>query len=181
MTGLSRRSSQTSDSLSDSYSYDQRGRGGRKGQPTNIDDFDEEEWDESRSDSFCSETSEQSSRHHQLRSSASASNIPNATWALQGTEIQEGAASEARIKLQQAEIKKMLSQLREMQRRYNVKALPTMQQGILKRDVQNLEVIQRKQKDTPGNVNILTQLIGQQMILIDHLKDAIDSITVSFT
>ena len=166
----------------DSSPYSTKGREKRKQLATNIDDFDESEWSDSMSDSELSPSNEysesESGEHSKLRSSASASNIPNATWALQGSEAVDGVLSEARIKMQQDEIKILLSQLRELQKQSDVKVLPAAKQSILQRDLRNLEEIQRKQKEMPGNVTVLTQLIGQQMLLSDHLKEAIAIVKV---
>ena len=166
----------------ESSSYVMNRRERRTLQSTNIDEY-EEDRNESESDSDVSSYSEISSssdEKYQQHSSASASNIANATWALQGSEGQAGVVSEARIKQQQEEIKMMLSHLRELQKVYNLKALPAAQQGILRRDLQNLESIQRKQHDMPGNVTLLSQLLGQQLILTDHLREAIAFMKVRF-
>ncbi|CAI8053301.1 hypothetical protein GBAR_LOCUS29145 [Geodia barretti] len=172
-----KRSSKHSDHMSDSSPYSTRGRGRRRQPATNIDDFDENEWSDSISDSedsYSSEYSESDSdKHFKLRSSASASNIPNATWALQGSEAVDGVVSEVRIKMQQDEIKTLLSHLRELQKQSDVKVLPLAKQSILQGDLRNLEELQRRQKKLPGKVTVLTQLIGQQMLLSDHLREAI--------
>ena len=172
-----------SDHPSDSSPYSTKERGRRrKKQATNIDDFDETDWSDSMSDSELSYSSDysenDSAKYVKLRSSASASNLPNATWALNGTEAVDGVESEARVKMQQDEIKVLLSRLRELQKRSNVKVLPVGKQSILQRDLKTLEQIQRKQKDMPGDVTIHTQLIGQQMLLIDHLRESIDLVKV---
>jgi hypothetical protein len=172
-----KRASKHSDHMSDSSPCSTRGRGRRRQPATNIDDFDENEWSDSISDSedsYSSEYSESDSdEHFKLRSSASASNIPNATWALQGSEAVDGVVSEARIKMQQDEIKTLLSHLRELQKQSDVKVLPVAKQSVLQGDLRNLEELQRRQKKLPGNVTVLTQLIGQQMLLSDHLREAI--------
>ena len=177
-----KRSSKHSDHMSDSSPYSTRGRGRRRQPATNIDDFDENEWSDSISDSedsYSSEYSESDSdKHFKLRSSASASNIPNATWALQGSEAVDGVVSEVRIKMQQDEIKTLLSHLRELQKQSDVKVLPLAKQSILQGDLRNLEELQRRQKKLPGKVTVLTQLIGQQMLLSDHLREAIALVKV---
>ena len=188
--GRSQRSShQYSDSLSDSGDPTHRRRGrrgrGRRRQPTNIDDFDEQDWSESESDSDSSYSSdysgsdsdsERGKRHH-LRSSASASAVPDAVWALQGQE-KEGADSKARIKTQEAEIKKLLNHLSELQKTSGIKSLPTDKQKVLQQDLKHLEQLQTRHREKPGNTSILTQLIGQQTLLSDHLRNAIDHVKV---
>ena len=59
-----------------------------------------------------------------------------------------------------------------------MKALPPEKQKILQKDLQKLEQLQNRRKERPGNVTVITQLIGQQMLLSDHLRDAIDIIKV---
>ena len=185
MSERSQQESLYSDRWSESSSYYTREKKSDKwrGKATNIDEFDEKDWSDSRSDSESSYSSEYSdssgSKHYQPRSSASVSDLPNATWALQGSEAQEGVVNETRIKAQENEIKLLLGNLREIQKQLNVKALPVVKQSILQRDMQNLEQLRRRQREMPGNVGVLTQLIGQQMLLSDHLKDAIDLVKVS--
>ena len=164
-----------------------RGRRGRRG-PTNIDDFDEEDWSgsesESGSDSYSSSSGSEDSlsdsdsergRRRRLRSSASASELTNATWALgEGTEKD----IEARIKSQQVDIKKLLSALSELQKKSGVKNLPTEKQKVLQKDLQKLEKLQNKREERRGDVSVLMQLIGQQMLLSEHLKDAIEIVRI---
>lgn len=186
------RSSYYSDSEfdSDDHSSKRKRRGrrnkeGRRRAPTNVDDFNERDWSESESTSESSYSSDysdsdsDSERGHRrrLRSSASASALPNAAWALEGRS-KDGIGSEARIKSQQAEIKKLLNHLGEVQKKSGMKALPAEKQKLLQKDLQELELLQARRKEKPGNASILTQLIGQQMLLSDHLRDAIDIVKV---
>lgn len=76
------------------------------------------------------------------------------------------------------EIKKLLNHLGELQKKSGVKTLPAEKQKVLQQDLQKLELLQNRRKEKPGNASILTQLIGQQMLLSDHLKDAIDIVKV---
>lgn len=190
-SGRSRRSSRYSDSQSDGDDHSHRRRGrrergrGRRRKPTNIDDFDEDDLSDTDSDSDSSYSSEYSGsdsdsereKRHRLRSSASASAIPDAAWALQGRP-QRGVDSEARVKSQQVEIKRLLNELGEMQKKCGIKTLPAEKQKTLQQDLKNLEQLQLRLKDRPGNDSILTRLIGQQILLSDHLKDAIDCVKV---
>lgn len=122
-----------------------------------------------------SESDSEQGRH--LRSSASVSAIPNATWALQGQD-QEGEASESRIKAQEVEIKKLLHALGDLQKKSGVKHLPPEKQKELQKGLQNLEHLQTCRKEKPRNAGILAQLIGEQMLLCDHLRDAINHVKV---
>ena len=191
-SGRSQKSSRRSESYSDSDSYSRRrrrrrkgGRGGRRKGPTNIDDFDDEDWSDSESDSDSYDSSEDSwsnsdserAHRRRLRSSASASQLPNVAWALQGGRGEKGCG-EIRIKAQQDEIKKQLNHLGELQKKSGVKALPAEKQKELQGDLQKLEMLQNKRKEKPSNANVLMQLIGQQMLLSDHLRDAISIVKV---
>ena len=157
-------------------------KGRRK--PTNIDDFDEGDWSKSDRDSSSyssdyslSESDSEQGRPQRLRSSASASVIRNAAWALQG-QSQEGELTDSRIKAQEAEIKKLLSNLGELQKTSGVKHLPVERQKELQKGLRNLEYLQICRKEKPGNASVLAQLIGEQMLLCDHLRDAIYHVKV---
>ena len=190
-SGRSQRSSRYSDSQSDGddHSRRRRGRRGRgsrrRRKPTNIDDFDENDFSDTESDSDSSYSSDFSGsdsdsereKRHRLRSSASASAVPDAVWALQG-QPQQGVDSEARVKSQQAEIKRLLNELGEIQKKSGIKTLPAEKQKTLQQDLKYLEHLQLRLKGRPGNDSILTQLIGQQILLSDHLRDAIDCVKV---
>lgn len=187
------KSSRFSDSETESDDHSGRrrrkkGRGhkeGRRRGPTNVDDFNERDWSESGSSSESSYSSDytgsdsdsERGQRRRLRSSASVSAIPHAAWALLG-QSKEGTDSDARIKSQQGEIKKLLTHLGELQKKSGVKALPAEKQKVLQQDLHKLELLQTRRKEKPGNASILTQLIGQQMLLSDHLRDAIDIVKV---
>ena len=179
----SRGSSHYSESYSDSNGHShRRGKSRRRRGPTSIDDFDEESWSETESESefytsteeSWSESDSEMRERHRLRSSASASKITNAAWALQGSDKE----TEARIKSQQAEIKALLSSLAELQKNLGVKALPPEKQKVLQQDLSNLGELQCLSREMDNNGGVLTQLMGQQMLLSEHLKDAIDFVKV---
>ena len=152
----------------------------KKRQPTNIDDFDEDDLSgfetDTESESYSSDYSDSDSsgskgrgRRRKLRSSASASQLTNTEWALgEGSEVM---SIDKRIKAQQAEIKRQLSSLAQLQKDVGLTSLPAQQQKILHQDLQKLEQVQTKLKDKPGNQSLQMQLIGQQMLLCEHLKE----------
>ena len=154
----------------------------KKHGPTHIDDFEEDDlsgFDSgtetesySSSDYSDSETSESEDRdrkgRRRFRSSASASELTNASWALG-----EGDVSvDRQIKAQQTEIRKQLSSLAELQKGMGLKSLPSLQQQILQQDLQKLEQLQSRLSNKPGNQSLQMQLLGQQMLLCEHLKEA---------
>ena len=59
-----------------------------------------------------------------------------------------------------------------------MKTLPVEKQRVLQQDLQTLESLQIRYKERPDNAGIFTQLIGQQILLGDHLRDAIESVKV---
>lgn len=149
----------------------------RKERATNIDDFD---WSDSGSDSESRSYSESSSEEqYPLRSSASVFDMANTTWALEGTASQEFVIDDARIKAQQNEIKLLLGNLKELQKKCNLKTLPAEKQSLLQRDLKILAQLEVKRKHMPGNISFATQLMGQQMLLTDHLKETIEFLNVS--
>lgn len=150
-----------------------RRRDRKKSGPTHIDDFDEFESD-TETDSYSDSDSEFSSdsegrRRGRLRSSASAAEISNGRWAL-GEGDQDKI--EQRIKNQREEIKRQLAALAELQKTHGVKSLPPDNQKTLQADLQKLEVLQAKRKEKPEDLTSQMQLLGQQMLLCEHLKEA---------
>ena len=155
----SRRSSRYSGVYSDDEGYrrertkpNQRGKerhGRKKRGPTNIDDFEEDDLSgfesDTQSESYSSDYSDSENSwsdsggrrgRRRLRSSASASELTNASWALAGD---SGVSTHERIKAQQAEIKKQLSSLAQLQKGVGLKSLPPKQQQMLQQDLQKLE------------------------------------------
>ena len=168
-----------SDYDSDYEDQRKKRRGKRRG-PTNIDDFDEDDF--SDSDSYSSDYSDSSSgsdsddsrrrrRRRKLRSSASVSELTGTAWALSG---QNGSLESIgqRIKVQQAEIKKQLATLTQLQKETGMKALPEQQQSALQKDLEKLEQLQAKLRYKPDDQSLQMQLLGQQMLLCEHLKEA---------
>lgn len=166
-----------------------RGRRSKGRGPTNVDDFDEDDYsdttesyssDYSDTDSSGSDSND-SNRHHRrrnrLRSSASVSELTSTAWALSG---EDGKVDniERRIKNQQAEIKRQLSVLTQLQSETGVKALPAKQQTILQNDLQKLEQLQTKLRYRQGNPDLQMQLLGQQMVLCEHLREAQGAVVV---
>ena len=154
-----------------------RRRRNKKRGPTNIDDFDNDDFSES--DSYSSDSSydsDYSGRRRRLRSSASVSEIANTAWALgaDGEPIQNVGQ---RIKIQQTEIKRLLELLALIQKQMGMTTLPAPQQKMLQEDLQKLGKLQSKLKDKQGDRNLKMQLLGQQMLLCEHLKDAHTAIT----
>ncbi len=156
-----------------------RRRQGKRRGPTNIDDFDEDDY--SDSDSYSSDYSSSSSgsdsddsrrrRKRKVRSSSSVSDLTGTAWALSG----EGGSLDnigQRIKQQQDEIKKQLAALTQLQSETGVKALPTQHQTVLQKDLEKLEQLQAKLRHKQGDQNLQMQLLGQQLLLCEHLKEA---------
>lgn len=153
--------------------------GRKKRGPTNIDDFEEDELSgfesDTESESYSSDYSDSEDSwsesegrrgRRRLRSSASASELTNAAWTLG-----DSASTDERIKAQQAEIKKQLSSLAQLQKGMGLKSLPPQQQQVLQQDLQKLEQLQARLSDKPGNQSLQMQLLGQQMLLCEHLKE----------
>ncbi len=163
--------------------YEEFGEHKRRG-PTNIDDFDEADFEsDTESDYYSSESDSEgyssdseTERKGRLRSSASASELTNAAWAL-GEGDQDKI--EDRTKKQRDEIKKQLASLAELQKIHGVKSLPPDNQKILHSDLQKLEILQAKRKEKPGDLTSQMQLLGQQMLLCEHLKEAQAEITTN--
>lgn len=61
--------------------------------------------------------------------------------------------------------------LSETQKEVGAKSLPVHQHKMLQQDLQVLEQLQTKLKNTPGDQTLQMQLLGQQTLLIDHLKE----------
>ncbi len=178
------RSKRDSWSDNDSDYEDRRRRRKRRGKhrkPTNIDDFDENDY--SDTDSYSSDYSDSSSsgsdsddsrrrRKHRHRRSSSVSDLTGTSWALGG---EDGGATDSisqRIKHQQAEIKKQLAALTQLQSETGRKALPDQHQTVLQKDLEKLEQLQAKLRYKQGDQNLQMQLLGQQMLLCEHLKEA---------
>ena len=162
-----------------------KGRRGKR-RPTDIDDFDGDlSEDGSGSDYYSSDYDDsdysdydsddgRSRRRGKLRSSASASEMTNAAWALEG---QTGSLDQ-RIKTQQGQIKKELSFLMQLQKATGMKSLPPQQQKVLEKDLRKLEAIQDRLSEKRGNQDLQMQLLGQQMLLFEHLKEIQTSLQV---
>ena len=171
----------------DSDYEERRTRRGRKNKhraPTNIDDFDEDDFSDT-TESYSSDYSDSESsggesddsirhrrrsRRNKLRSSASVSELASTAWALSGED--EKINIDQQIKMQQAEIKKQLTTLKQLQSETGVKVLPSKQQTILQQDLQKLEQLQTKLRYKQGSQSLQMQLLGQQMLLCEHLKEA---------
>ncbi len=158
-----------------------RRRRTKKHGPTSIDDFDESVFEsDTESDSYSSDSDSDDSsgseqgRRGRFRSSASASEITNATWAL-GEGDQDKI--DDRIKTQRGEVKRQLASLAELQKTHGVKALSPDLQKTLQGDLQKLEILQAKRKEKPGDLTSQMQLLGQQMLLCEHLKEAQAEVT----
>ena len=82
-----------------------------------------------------------------------------------------------RIRNQQQEIQKELSCLTRLQRELGLSTLPSLQQKVLQADLQKLQAIQAKLKARPGDKEFQIQLIGQQMILVEHLYEIQESLS----
>ena len=155
------------------YRYDSdEGRKSRtnKHRPTDIDSFDDDDLSDSESESYSSDSD--GSGRGRMRSSASVSELTNAKWALGDDEDLDD-----RIKMQQGQIKKLLESLAEVQKRFGVKSLPAPQQKLLQQDLQKLEQLQTRRKENPNALSLQMQLIGQQMLLCEHLRNASIAIT----
>ena len=138
---------------------------GKKRGPTNIDDFDEDDYSDSENDSDSSEESGQK----RVMTSEEAMKMLGTKWALgDGDDIED---LDERIKTQQLEIQRELSRLTQLQRNRGMKALPSLQQKVLQSDLQKLQAIQGKLKENPGVRELQMLLVGQQMILCDHVKE----------
>ena len=103
------------------------------------------------------------------------SNTTSATWALGGVGV-EADNLEERVKTQQAEIKKQLSALSETQKQVGAKLLQVHQHTMLQQDLQKLEQLQTQLKSDPTDQTLLMQLLGQQTLLIEHLKEIIEEL-----
>ena len=166
------------------YESSLKRRGKKKG-PTNIDDF--EDWSDSgtesdsesytssseSSDSSWSNSDSERERKSRLRSSASASELTNAAWTLG-----EGSGNdlEARIKAQEKEIKNLLTSLGDLQKALGVKNLPAEKRSTLQNDLKKIEKLQQTRKEKRGDTGVLMQMIGLQMLLSEHLKEAIETV-----
>ena len=140
---------------------------GKKRGPTNIDDFDEDDYSDSENDSD-SDSSEESGQKR-IMTSEEAMKMLGTKWALgDGDDIED---LDERIKTQQLEIQRELSRLTQLQRNRGMKALPSLQQKVLQSDLQKLQAIQGKLKENPGVRELQMLLVGQQMILCDHVKE----------
>ena len=166
------------------YESSLKRRGKKKG-PTNIDDF--EDWSdsgtESDSESYTSSSESSNSswsdsdtegeRKRRLRSSVSASELTNAAWALgKGSEND----LEARIKAQEKEIKFLLTSLGDLQKTLGIKNLPAEKRSALQNDLKKIEKLQQMRKEKRGDTSVLMQMIGLQMLLSEHLKEAIETV-----
>jgi hypothetical protein len=81
-----------------------------------------------------------------------------------------------RIKTQQAKIKKELAAFSELQNDTGNKTLAPEQQKMLQQDLQKLEQLQTMLRTNQGNPSLQTQLLGQQVLLSEHLTEAMESI-----
>ena len=144
-----------------------KSKGKRRG-PTNVDDFDEDDYSDSESGSD-SDSSEESGQKGKM-TSEEAMKMLGTKWALagDGDDIED---LDERIRTQQLEIQRELSGLTQLQRSRGMKALPSLQQKVLQSDLQKLQAIQSKLKENPGVRELQMLLVGQQMILCDHVKE----------
>ena len=116
-----------------------KSKGKRRG-PTNIDDFDEDDYSDSESGSD-SDSSEESGQK-KIITSEEAMKMLGTKWALgDGDDIED---LDERIRTQQLEIQRELSGLTQLQRNRGMKALPSLQQKVLQSDLQKLLAIQGK-------------------------------------
>lgn len=177
-----RKTSQRRDSYNDSKKRRNKKRG-----PTNVDDFDTDEYSDtsesyssseySDSDYSTSASESDDSRKAKIKSSASASELTNATWALGATAAgTEKDDLDERVKSQQEEIKQQLVALSETQKKVGAKSLQVHQHTMLQQDLQKLEQLQTKLKNTPDDQTLQMQLLGQQTLLIEHLKEIIEEL-----
>ena len=142
----------------------------KKSGPTNIDDFDEDDFSDSYSSGSESDSdSEGSGKKNRKPSSSEVMRMLGMKWALgDGDEIED---LDERIRVQQQEIQRELSNLTQLQRANKMKVLPSLQQKVLHNDLQKLQDIQTKLKENPGVRELQMLLVGQQMLLCEHLKD----------
>ena len=101
--------------------------------------------------------------------------VSGGKWALGGDEDLENLDN--RIQSQQQDIQKELNCLARLQRELGLKTLPSLQQKVLQADLQKLQAIQGELKKQPGNGKFQMQLIGQQMMLLEHLFEIQESLS----
>ena len=151
---------------------------GKQRGPTNIDDFDEVDYASDSSYTSSTSSSDSSSESDASDSDSEkvkkALEITNAAWALTGTADAEKMSE--RIKSQQAKIKNELASLSQLQKETGNKTLSPELQKMLQQDLQKLEQLQTMLKENQGNQSLQTQLLGQQMLLFEHLTEAKESI-----
>lgn len=146
----------------------------KKKGPTNVDDFDED--DSSSSETSSSDSSSDSEESGQKNlTSEEAMKMLGTKWALGGEDDIEDL--DERIKTQQLEIQRELSNLTQLQRSSGMKALPSLQQKVLQSDLQKLQAIQGKLKENPGVRELQMLLVGHQMLLCEHVKEIQESLT----
>ena len=146
----------------------------KKKGPTNVDDFDED--DSSSSETSSSDSSSDSEESGQKNlTSEEAMKMLGTKWALGGEDDIEDL--DERIKTQQLEIQRELSNLTQLQRSSGMKALPSLQQKVLQSDLQKLQAIQGKLKENPGVRELQMLLVGHQMLLCEHVKEIQQSLT----
>ena len=108
-------------------------------------------------------------------SSSEAALIPGASWALgEGDDLEN---LDERIRVQQLDIQRELTNLSRLQRELGMKTLPSLQQKVLQADLSKLQAIQSRLKAAPGNREFQMQLVGQQMLLSEHLLEIQESLS----
>lgn len=146
-----------------------------KRKPTNIDDYDEVDY---YSESSCTSSSESdlSDSDSSDTERKKAADYANAAWALTGVDPNDAEKMSERIKTQQAKIKQELASLSELQKETGNKTLAPDLQKMLQQDLQKLEQLQTMLRNNQGNQGLQTQLLGQQVLLSEHLTEAKESI-----
>lgn len=177
-----RRDKKRDDSYSDSESEYERKKDKRKKKkgkkkPTNIDDYDEVDYySESSYSSSESESSSDSDSSDAEEKKKAADNNVSMAWALTGVDPSDSEKMSERIKTQQAKIKKELASFSELQKDTGNKTLAPELQKMLQQDLQKLEQLQTMLRANQGNQSLQTQLLGQQVLLSEHLTEAMESI-----
>lgn len=146
-------------------------RGNKKKGPTNVDDYDSE-------DSYSSETSDGSTSTEEYSDSEErrkAAQLAGGAWALGEGDTLDNL--DTRIRDQQLTIQQELSNLTRLQRDIGLKTLPTLQQKVLQADLSKLQDLQSRLKETPGHRELQVQLVGQQMMLTEHLREIQESLS----
>jgi hypothetical protein len=153
-----------------------------KKKPTSDDDFDSSEVTSDESDAATDSSEEESSssageKETKKVTSSEAAQVPGAKWSLGQGDEEEIEKIDEKIRSQQLEIQKELTNLSRLQREIGLKNLPTLQQKLLQGDLSKLQVLQGRLKEAPTNKELQMQLVGQQMLLTEHLLQIQESLS----